>query len=1042
LAAVPTKLVTTLYGLPALEALRAAVLDAKQGDALAPVTVVVPTNSVGVVARRHLARPHGIAAVGFFTVYRLAELLAAPSLAAEGRRPVSNLVVEGALRRCLLAQPGLFEPVQHHPATTASLLAVHHELRDLPASSLDELAEGGSRRTREVVRLHRAAVEALAPAWHDEADLLQRATRLVLEAPARLGPLGHLVVHLPQDVGQRALGLLRAAGEHTATTVVLGLTGSDAADAGPRRFAAGLGLSVQRVRPVLSTELEVVTASDADEEVRAAVRRLVASARGAAVPLDRMAVLYPAPQPYGRLLAEHLDAAGITWNGKAARPLHDRVAGRTLLALLDLGPGGARRSDVFALLGGGPIRAVDGRPAPVGRWERVSREAGVVGGGDDWRDRLATLAANAEADADRLEADPERARHATWRRRDAATARELAAMVELLLGVFPAAGQPSTWAALGGRALTGLRRLLGGDAARRSWPVAEVRAAEQVEALLDRLAHLDSVDPAPDVARFRAAVAAELDNDLGKRGRLGEGVHVGPLSSALGLDVDLLVVVGMAEGTLPTRTTDDSLVPDSERAVLSDELAPSTHRAIVQARHLYAAVAAAKCAVLVHPRGDLRRSGPLVPSRWLRALVGLHTGHPVTLDEWRLLHGDWFTHVHSFAFGVRTNPFPATEQEHRLRRLDHHVRAGGRLDDVPLDGPLSAGLRLVRARASNDFTAFDGNLAGAGLVPFTHQPLSASRIETWLSCPHRYLLQYLLGVEPVENPEEQVRISALEQGSLVHEVLEQLVRRRGEMAFGEPWSPADHALADALVDEVANEFEQRGVVGRPIYWRGDRARLRRDLHAALRRDSAARAATGRRPLHAELAFGFAQGLPAAEIHTPSGRVVRLRGRVDRVDVDAAGTAYVVDYKTGKGESYKGIGPGAPFGRDNGHIQLAIYAQVARLVSPNAPAVVAEYVFVSANRAQDSVALPVDASVDARLAGLLDAVATEVDAGVFPAHPAPPVWQWRVPCDYCDPDGLGTAAVHRDWERKRQHPAVQRYAELVDDAAPTDELADD
>ena len=55
LALVPLEVVTTPYGRPALEALRDAVAKAKAGDPLAPVTVVVPANHVGVTARRLLA---------------------------------------------------------------------------------------------------------------------------------------------------------------------------------------------------------------------------------------------------------------------------------------------------------------------------------------------------------------------------------------------------------------------------------------------------------------------------------------------------------------------------------------------------------------------------------------------------------------------------------------------------------------------------------------------------------------------------------------------------------------------------------------------------------------------------------------------------------------------------------------------------------------------------------------------------------------------------------------------------------------------------
>ncbi len=84
------------FGRPAALALRDAISSAKGDAPLAPVTVIVPSNQVGVAARRLLAsgdvgplcgRGSGVAAVSFLTVYRLAELLGSARLAGQGRRP-------------------------------------------------------------------------------------------------------------------------------------------------------------------------------------------------------------------------------------------------------------------------------------------------------------------------------------------------------------------------------------------------------------------------------------------------------------------------------------------------------------------------------------------------------------------------------------------------------------------------------------------------------------------------------------------------------------------------------------------------------------------------------------------------------------------------------------------------------------------------------------------------------------------------------------------------------------------------------------------
>ena len=136
----------------ALDALAGAVHRAKAGRLLAPVTVIVPTNTAGVMARRALGRLGGVAAVDMLTLYRLAELIGSPALVADGRSPVSTAVVDLAIRRVLAEAPGSFEPVAEHPSTVVALRDLHRELRLAGPDAVAALT-ASSPRGREAARV-------------------------------------------------------------------------------------------------------------------------------------------------------------------------------------------------------------------------------------------------------------------------------------------------------------------------------------------------------------------------------------------------------------------------------------------------------------------------------------------------------------------------------------------------------------------------------------------------------------------------------------------------------------------------------------------------------------------------------------------------------------------------------------------------------------------------------------------------------------------------------------------------------------------------
>ena len=1044
------------YGADAALALRDSVAKAKAGDPLAPVSVVVPSNHVGVASRRWLSSGAlgsvagsgvGLAAVTFLTVYRLAELLGAATLAGQGKRPVSTPVLAAAMRAELAAEPGLFEPVAEHPATESALVSTYRELRDLSPAALTALATT-SKRAEEVVRLHRATRARLESAWSDEEDLLDAATALA-GSPAA-AELGALVIYLPQRLSQHGARLLTALGEHVPTTVVAALAGIPEADDEVLGSLARLGIDaagVEGVGTALPVDVErasILTASDSDEEVRAAVRAVVDAVRDG-TRLDRIAVLHASPEPYARLTHEQLHAAGIATNGAAVVPLSARVAGRTLLELLGLPAGGYRRQDVFAWLSAGPVRH-NGRPAPITAWERTSRDAKVVAGRTQWDHLLTQHAQLAEERAAAAEVDDEAPEWAPGRERETA-ARALALrhfVLDVIDDLTKAASRPRRWSEHAAWAQRWLHRLLGGDEHRSTWAdQAEQRAAERVDEALHRLGALDEVEEAVTLDVFHRTLELELEHDLGRVGRFGDGVLVGSVEMGIGLDLDLVVILGLAEGSFPAAVRDDSLLPDRERAACGDELGLRGGRVARQHRQLLGSMASARRQLLCIPRGDLRRSVERVPSRWVLDAASALAGERWWAPELMGAKQPWVHHIASFDHGLRHVGDPSTDQEHRLRAL---LAAGGALAATD-DARTAAGAEVVAARRSSAFTRFDGNLSSLQVPSPTERISSPTRLERWASCPHRHLVEDLLRAAPIENPEDELVITPRDKGSLVHAALERFLldvldrpkaKRPGP---GKPWSAADHRLLQEIGSAFCDQYESRGLVGRPIFWTRDRRRILSDLDLALEYDSEHRAVHRSTPMAAELGFGFVgEPLPAVEITLPDGRVLRVRGRIDRIDIGADGVVHVIDYKTGSARSGEGITAEDPVGGGT-KLQLPIYGLAGRLAVHDATASVrAEYWFATSRGGFERVGYDVTDEVLETTVEVLDTVVRNVERGVFPPHPSDLSTYLWIECHTCDPDGLGTAELRKQWERKRHDPALAEYVALVEppeDEADTD-----
>ncbi len=1066
--------VTTAYGPAAHDALARAVSEAKGGDPLAPVTVVVPSHYVGLAARRALGRRRhgstaGVAAVAFHTAYSLAEHLGGAEMAHQGRRGVSTAVIAAAVRTALRRDAGHFRGVETHPATERALTRAHRELSELDADQLSALSRQ-SLRARDVVRIHREVAAALESGFSNEQQLAEAAASAVRSRPSEARRrLGRVIVFLPQSVTGSQARLLREVSGVTRATIVAGVTGAEDADASVRaslqRLGADLGgpphggtepAGPEDAKPAGPKDaLEAVSVSDADDEVRHAVRAVVNAAR-AGTPLGRCAIVYGLETPYIRLIGDALDAAGIERCGATVHTVEASLLGRSLLEMLALKDRGFSRHAVMAWLASAPVsvrtpeagaqspaggedRADSAagsrwRGVPSAAWEREARAARVDAGIDSWKERLERYAADCRADADRLQADDDQLWRGDRLRRSAEWTLELLAFVTELHRDLDPNPAPRTWADLANWCQHLVHKYLGGRV-RGSWHAEERGLAEQVDSAISRLGGLDGTDDNPSPAAFRRALQLELESTPHRHGRLGTGVLVGPVSLALGAELDLAVVCGLAEGTFPARRNDDALLPDRERRVVGHDLPARGDRSGDDHRALLAVIAAAKQSLLLYPRGDLRRAADRSPSRWLTEQT------------------DRIEVVPSFVGGLRRTAFPAHEHEYDTRCLLDWHDSRGRDDSAPADlaalpsvrqrVELRRGIDLRRGRLSRRLTRFDGNLAAGDLrgTVLPHptdegQVTSASRLESWAGCPHAYFMRHILRVEPVDDTDGDHRISPLERGSLVHRILErwlaEAIAAGAVPAPADPWSGNWRARLMTVGHDECDRLAARGLVGRQLYWGYDRQQILADLNRFLDFDDEQRAGHGSRPAAAELGFGIPDSPTGpVTIGIDRDRSLRLRGSIDRVDETSDGGLLVIDYKTGSTRGYDKLDSDDPTlgGR---RLQLVLYDLAARRLRDASDSAdgYGAYWFVSSK----GRFTPIGYATGAARKRVLEAVGSVVDgigAGLFPLHPEEPGWKPWVSCPYCEPDGMGTKDQWRDWQRKQRDPALAPYLDLID-----------
>jgi hypothetical protein len=383
-------------------------------------------------------------------------------------------------------------------------------------------------------------------------------------------------------------------------------------------------------------------------------------------------------------------------------------------------------------------------------------------------------------------------------------------------------------------------------------------------------------------------------------------------------------VVGLAEDIVPGRLHEDALLPEGVRAQSDGELPSYRERLHAKHRQLLAALACAPRVVVSFPRGDLRRHSHRLPSRWLLpSLRALSDDPTLPATGWNRAPHDWLTSSPSYAGTITHTAVPASRQEWRVRAASaqHPLH-----DDV-----VDRAVAMLRARAADRLTRFDGNLTGApGLPDYVAdmRAVSPTSLEAYATCPHAYFVEHMLRIKPVEQPEELVTISPLTIGNLMHESFDEFVTEfAGTLpSYSQPWTQQQRRRFSEIAEAKARDLEEEGLTGHPRVWQHERDRILADLVWMLDDDDTWRRQRDARILTSELTFGM-DGHDPVVVPVTGGRV-RLRGSADKVDQGRDGRLYVTDIKTGTSRRFKGLSEDDPV-LGGSKLQLPVYAYAAR-----------------------------------------------------------------------------------------------------------------
>lgn len=642
------------------------------------------------------------------------------------------------------------------------------------------------------------------------------------------------------------------------------------------------------------SEIEFIEAQTRALEVRAALRWIKARVIRDGMKLSEVAILARDLEPYRAFLAEVAEEFGIPLHVIGGGPLIENPAVSALLTLLSLPVDDWKRRAVldswrspyfdFSELGIDSIF--------VTTLDEISRAGRVVQGLSQWREAFEMWEKKKAATDEDGEAIPSGSYDGQVEEKfesfvellappSRADVNEYAAFVESLIGDDPAGfgtplrGYSTSDSPMGLNIVACARE----SESTRERDVAALRVFKDVLrglVLAESVLQSDTIEYADFFRDLRGAVEAATYSFAPESGGMAASVL-----DARGLSFQAVALMGLSEGEFPKQEREDILLRESDRAVLREHGLPlETKLHGDEATFFYQAVTRARQRLLI-TRPYLAEDGQAWEASpfWdeVRRLNGNQPPVKVRGDVWELDSAEAASEV---------------EWVESARAFDIHIRNG---------------IEALRARMSPKAEGiYEGDVSTGSALDLSERfgashGWSASRLESYGTCPFDFFVAHALELESREEAEEGFDVRAL--GSMLHKILEDVY--------------SGMELNDAAQKVFANAPEEYGF--RPTaLWMQQQAELKRILKKTI--EALNEVSQGFTPSVMEARFGMGQ--PSLVLNTEIGDI-RLHGYIDRLDAAPDGTLRVIDYKSG------GAAISANHLKEGRRLQLPIYALAAR-----------------------------------------------------------------------------------------------------------------